>query len=151
MFRIYRDTRFSKDKTPYKTHFSAALGDRSKRGLGAGLLLPHRPRGHCCSPAAASIVPHPPILLTHSPPHRVAQPEALVARAARPRFKATYGGLADEDALARPPKGFAADTPHIDAIKLRHFFGMVRRSISSAIRRATSRARSPGISAICCR
>ena len=38
------------------------------------------------------------------------------------RFKATYGGLADEDSLARPPKGFAADAPHIDAIKCRHFF-----------------------------
>ena len=39
------------------------------------------------------------------------------------RFKATYGGLEDEDSLARPPKGFAPDTPHIDAIKNRHFFG----------------------------
>lgn len=26
IFRIYRDTRFSKDKTPYKTHFSAIIG-----------------------------------------------------------------------------------------------------------------------------
>ena len=39
------------------------------------------------------------------------------------RFKATYGGLEDEDSLARPPKGFAPDTPLIDAIKNRHFFG----------------------------
>ena len=36
MFRIYRDTRFSKDRTPYKTHFSAALNDRAKRGLAPG-------------------------------------------------------------------------------------------------------------------
>src|ERR1700704_6196246 len=36
MFRIYRDTRFSKDRTPYKTHFSAAIRDRSKRGLEPG-------------------------------------------------------------------------------------------------------------------
>src|SRR3989449_4722316 len=36
MFRIYRDTRFSKDKTPYKTHFSAAIRDRAKRGLEPG-------------------------------------------------------------------------------------------------------------------
>jgi uncharacterized protein (DUF2461 family) len=42
-----------------------------------------------------------------------------------PRFKRTYGGLAPEEALARPPRGFAADTPHIDAIKLKHFFGIV--------------------------
>ena len=36
MFRIYRDTRFYKDKTPYKTHFSAAIRDRAKRGLEPG-------------------------------------------------------------------------------------------------------------------
>ena len=27
--------------------------------------------------------------------------------------------------VARPPKGFSADTPHIETIKLRHFFGMI--------------------------
>ena len=42
-----------------------------------------------------------------------------------PRFRKTYDGFIDEDALVRPPKGFSADTPHIDAIKLRHFFAMV--------------------------
>ena len=31
----------------------------------------------------------------------------------------------DEDALARLPKGFSADTPHLDAIKLRHYFAMI--------------------------
>ena len=35
-FRIYRDTRFSKDKSPYKTHVAAsfALGRRRRRGTG---------------------------------------------------------------------------------------------------------------------
>jgi uncharacterized protein (DUF2461 family) len=39
------------------------------------------------------------------------------------RFAATYGGLMDEDRLQRPPKGYAADHPHIEAIKNKHFFG----------------------------
>ena len=30
----------------------------------------------------------------------------------------------EEDSLVRPPKGFSADTPHIEAIKLRHYFGL---------------------------
>lgn len=30
IFRIYRDTRFSKDKTPYKTHISAAFATKGK-------------------------------------------------------------------------------------------------------------------------
>jgi uncharacterized protein (TIGR02453 family) len=52
-------------------------------------------------------------------------PGALTRVLREPRFRKTYGGLAEEDALARPPKGFSADTPHIETIKLRHFFGMI--------------------------
>jgi uncharacterized protein (TIGR02453 family) len=40
VYRIYRDTRFSKDKTPYKTHLGAMLGtwyiQLSARGLAVG-------------------------------------------------------------------------------------------------------------------
>ncbi len=35
--------------------------------------------------------------------------DALIEFLADRRFAQTYGGLADEDALSRPPKGFAAD------------------------------------------
>ena len=47
-----------------------------------------------------------------------------------PRFSKTYDGLVQDDALARPPRGFSADTPHIETIKLRHFFGMVEIDLS---------------------
>lgn len=33
VFRIYRDTRFSKDKTPYKTHMSALVGPHGRKGM----------------------------------------------------------------------------------------------------------------------
>ena len=32
IFRIYRDTRFSKDKTPYKTHISAIISPKGRKG-----------------------------------------------------------------------------------------------------------------------
>lgn len=35
VFRIYRDTRFSKDKTPYKTHMGAVVGPGGRRALGS--------------------------------------------------------------------------------------------------------------------
>jgi uncharacterized protein (TIGR02453 family) len=54
-----------------------------------------------------------------------AKPGTLTKMLRNPRFKKTYDGFIEEDALVRPPKGFSADTPHIDAIKLRHFFAMV--------------------------
>ena len=35
-YRIYRDTRFSKDKTPYKTHFGVFLAKGGKKSMHAG-------------------------------------------------------------------------------------------------------------------
>jgi len=33
MFRLYKDTRFSKDKTPYKTHMAAIVGEGGRKGM----------------------------------------------------------------------------------------------------------------------
>ena len=121
MFRFYRDARFSKDKTPYETHFSAALGDRSKRGEAPGYYFRIDHAGTLFV-GGGIYRPHPPILLRIRR-HIAAKPEALSRVLRDRRFKATYGGFEDEDSLARPPKGFAPDTPLIDAIKNRHFFG----------------------------
>jgi uncharacterized protein (DUF2461 family) len=57
--------------------------------------------------------------------HIAVHPEALSRVLRDSRFKQTYAGLAQEESLARPPRGFAADLRHIEAIKLKHFFGIV--------------------------
>lgn len=38
-YRIYRDTRFSHDKTPFKTYFSAAVSDRGRKTMRAGFYI----------------------------------------------------------------------------------------------------------------
>ena len=90
MFRIYRDTRFSKDKTPYKTHFSAALGDRSKRGLAPGYYF-HIDHEGTLLVGGGIYRPHPPILLKIRR-HIAAHPDALSRLLRDRRFKSTYGG-----------------------------------------------------------
>ena len=42
LYRIYRDTRFSEDKTPLKTHVAAHFPSRSFRGRGRGTLSRNR-------------------------------------------------------------------------------------------------------------
>ena len=123
MFRIYRDTRFSKDKTPYKTHFSAAIRDRAKRGLEPGYYFHIDYKGMLLV-GGGIYRPEPPIL-ARIRRHIAARPASLTRLLRHPRFHKTYDGFIDEDALARPPKGFSTDTPHIDAIKLRHYFAMI--------------------------
>ena len=119
LFRIYRDMRFSKNKTPYKTHFSAVFGDKKTGapcyyfqidhqgmlGLGGGIYLP--------APATLKNIRN--AIVTDS----TGFSKVLKDK----RFAATYGSLLEEDRLKRPPKGFDANHAHIEAIKNKHFFG----------------------------
>ena len=123
MFRIYRDTRFHKDRAPYKTNFSAAIRERAKRGLEPGYYFEIDHKGILL--AGGGIYNPDPAILMRIRRYIAAKPGALTRALNHPRFAKTYGGMMDEDALARPPKGFAADSPHIDAIKQRHYFGLV--------------------------
>lgn len=50
LFRIYRDTRFSKDKSPYKTNFGASINGIGKKDGGAGYYLNISP-GECFTAA----------------------------------------------------------------------------------------------------
>lgn len=128
VFRIYRDTRFARDKAPYKTQFSAAIGDRSKRGQAPGYYF-HIDHAGMLMAGGGIYRPEPQILLAIRR-HIAAKPALLTRALADRRFAATYGGLADEDALSRPPKGFAADLPHIEAIRQRHFFAIVETDLA---------------------
>jgi uncharacterized protein (TIGR02453 family) len=127
MFRIYRDTRFSKDKTPYKTHFSAAIRDRSKRGLEPGYYFHIDHEGMLL--VGGGIYRPEPEILKCVRQYIAAKPETLTRMLRNPRFRKSYDGFIEEDALARPPKGFSADLKHIDAIKQRHYFGLVEVNI----------------------
>jgi uncharacterized protein (TIGR02453 family) len=122
MFRIYRDTRFSKDRTPYKTHFSAAIRDRSKRGLEPGYYFHIDHEGMLL--IGGGIYRPEPEILKRVRRYIATKPATLTTMLRSPRFKKTYGTFIEEDALSRPPKGYSVDTPHIEAIKLRHFFAM---------------------------
>jgi uncharacterized protein (TIGR02453 family) len=122
MFRIYRDTRFSKDRTPYKTHFSAAIRDRSKRGLEPGYYFHIDHEGMLL--IGGGIYRPEPEILKRVRRYIATKPATLTKMLRSPRFKKTYGTFIEEDALSRPPKGYSVDAPHIEAIKLRHFFAM---------------------------
>lgn len=118
-FRINRDIRFSKDKSPYKTHFSAVIAPGGKKDPGShyyfhidhlGILLV---AGGCYMPPADVLGR----IRRHIADHPQAFGKVLRARAMWKHFDA----FAEEGRLTRPPRGFAADTPHIDYIRQRSF------------------------------
>ncbi len=116
LFRIYRDTRFSKDKTPYKTHVGIYFRHaRSGEADTAGVYLHLEPRRAFL--AAGSWHPASPAL-KHIRDTLAARPEAWRSAIAAVGPEWT---LTDGDPLKRPPAGFSADLPLIDDIKRRSF------------------------------
>ena len=119
VFRIYRDTRFAHDKTPYKTHFGAYMasngGRKSPRG---GYYLHLNPDESFASTG-------------------VWCPELNVLKALRQsvydnidelneirsstEFSRYYKNFYDEDALKKTPAGFPKDFPDADLLKLKHY------------------------------
>lgn len=118
MYRIYRDTRFSADKRPLKTHVAAHFPSRAfAKGEGAGLYLEIAPRWVWMggglympsSPDLHAIRAH--IAGTHPKLHRLVT--------ARP-FTRTVGELGGER-LTRVPRGYLKDHPAAHYLQFRQF------------------------------
>jgi uncharacterized protein (TIGR02453 family) len=124
MFRINRDIRFSKDKSPYKTNAgcwfyhrtaSGRVGSEANEGsagfyfhlqpgksfLGGGLWMPPRPQLNKLRDTMAE-KPQPFLRMTRALPKR-------------------FGGLDDEGALKRMPRGYAEDHPAAKYLRYQSF------------------------------
>jgi uncharacterized protein (TIGR02453 family) len=127
LFRIYRDVRFSKNKDPYKTHFSAYIAARKDHKGDPGYYFQIDAKG-MLGMGGGIYMPEPPTL-KRVRDFIVAHPEKLSKLLKNKRFVDTYGGISEEDRMVRPPKGYDADLPHIEHIKNRHFFGWTELSL----------------------
>ena len=119
LFRIYRDTRFSADKTPLKTHAAAHFPSRRfPKGEGAGLYFEIAP-GHVWI-GGGSYMPTPDEL--RGIRERIAgEPRALRRIVTAAAFKKTFGAL-DGEQLSRVPRGYASDHPAADYLRHKQFF-----------------------------
>jgi uncharacterized protein (TIGR02453 family) len=118
LYRIYRDTRFSEDKTPLKTHVAAHFPSRAfGRSGGAGLYLEVAPTwvwigGGLYLPSTADLqVIREHIAATHPRLHRVATGAAFT------RQVGTLGG----ERLTRVPRGYARDHPAAHYLQFKQF------------------------------
>ncbi len=119
IFRIYRDTRFSNDKTPYKTHFGiyiASAGGRKSRR--AGYYLHLDPDG--CFVGTGVWGPEPNVLkaLRQSVFDNI---DELNEIRNNPEFSQYFNGFFEEDKLKNVPSGFPKDFPDAELLKLKHY------------------------------
>ena len=122
LFRIYRDTRFSKDKRPYKTmvgiHFRHDLG---KDAHAPGFYL-HIERNGCF--AGAGIWRPDAKSLQGIRSAIVEDPQAWKRATGGKRFRDLYD--LEGDRLKRPPKGFDSAHPLIEELKRKDFIGVAK-------------------------
>ena len=124
LIRVHRDMRFAKDSAPYKTNIGIQFRHEHGRDVHAPGYYLHIEPGQCFIGAG------------------IWRPEAAVLRAIRMEIadrpqawrrigsarkfaeKFEFGG----EQLARPPRGFSADAPCIDAIRRKDFIALAQLS-----------------------
>jgi uncharacterized protein (TIGR02453 family) len=118
LFRIYRDTRFSNNKLPYKTHVAAWWSHTGmEKTSGAGYYFQVSPKGVVI--AAGAYMPEKEQLaaIRHWLLDHHAEFRALLNK---PAVRKTFT-VFDGEALTRPPKGFPAEHPAMDLIKCKQW------------------------------
>lgn len=119
IFRINRDIRFSKDKTPYNVHRSASFSRAGAHRRG-GYYLRLEP-GNKSVVAGGFFNPEPKDLLRIRTEFQMDSTEIREILAA-PAFAKAYGGHFQAwDPVKTAPKGFSKDDPNIDLIRLKNF------------------------------
>jgi uncharacterized protein (TIGR02453 family) len=118
IYRIYRDTRFSPDKTPYKTQIAASFARRGMEKHGAaGYYFAISHKG---VDVGGGIYMPPPETLLAVRTYIAGRHAEFRQLAASSAIKRLLGAVQGEQ-LSRVPKGFSADHPAADLLRFKQF------------------------------
>lgn len=120
MFRIYRDARFSKDKTPYKTHAACHFRHQAGRDVHAPGFYVHIETDGV---QFGGGIWQPPARELNLIRDLIADSPAAWGKLRNSTAIKNAGGIRG-DSLKRPPRGFEAEAKHIEDIKRKSFFVM---------------------------
>jgi len=115
LFRIYRDTRFSSDKRPFKTHIGIHFSHCSGKDAHAPVFYLHLEPDNCF--AAAGI--------WHPDNHALTKVRMAIVRDAEQWAKVRKRLTLEGDRLSRPPRGFDPNHSFIDDLRMKDFVASV--------------------------
>lgn len=119
MFRIYRDTRFSNDKSPYKNHVACHFRHEAGKDAHAPGFYVHLEPKSVFFGGGVWMPPNPVLEKIRST--IVENPNAWKRVVTNASFKKRFGGI-EGDKLKRPPRGYEKDHPFIEDLKRKSFF-----------------------------
>jgi uncharacterized protein (TIGR02453 family) len=118
VMRIYRDIRFSKDKTPYKNNFGIGISQKGKSFAGPGYYVHVQPgksfiAGGCWEPLPEQLK-----AIRQEIDYNGADWHDVIGA---PDFVSSFGAPDEESALKVMPRGYPSDHPDIRYLKLKNF------------------------------
>ncbi|ANH82869.1 TIGR02453 family protein [Niabella ginsenosidivorans] len=120
MFRINRDVRFSKDKSPYKTNFGASINAEGKKSMKAGYYFHLSPGESFIGGGLWHPLPADLNKLRQEIDYNLPEFQKILSAK---KFKTTYSGLYAEEGqlLSRVPKGYEPDNPAAAYLKYKSY------------------------------
>jgi len=130
MFRIYRDVRFSRDKSPYKTHAGVQFRHEAGRDAHApGFYLHLDPDGLFFGGG----VWKPPAPVLNRIRNHIVDNARSWSRIRNTEKLLASGGIRGDE-LKRPPRGFDADHRHVDDLRKKSFYVAVEAPAKRALK-----------------
>ncbi len=118
MFRINRDVRFSKDKSPYKTNFGGFIAKGGRNGMNAGYYL-HIEPGKCFLGGGSYLPPADQLKMIRTEIYFNATTfKKIITNKA---FINYFSEIWDDNKLKNPPKDFPKDFEDIELLKFRNY------------------------------
>lgn len=130
MFRIYRDVRFSKDKSPYKMNFSAMISKEGRKEMkNYGYYLQFQPGETFLAageyePSAESLAK-----IRQEIDYNTSEFKAIITK---PEFIHLYGRMQGKQ-LKTAPKGYDKEHPEIDLLRYTQFYFVTKFSEKEAL------------------
>jgi uncharacterized protein (TIGR02453 family) len=123
MFRINRDVRFSKDKSPYKTNFGAFINRGGKKSIYAGYYFHCEPGENFVGGGLWMPMPDALKKVRQEIDYCFDEFSKIINSK---KFKTVHGDVhrGEDMMLTRPPKGYDESNPAIEFIKLKSFIAM---------------------------
>jgi uncharacterized protein (TIGR02453 family) len=123
MFRINRDVRFSKNKSPYKTNLGASISSGGKKSPFAGYYVHIEPGASFAGGGMWMPMPEQLAKVRQEIDYNFDEFLSLIKS---PAFKKQYQQLytGDDVSLSRVPKGYDAENPAAEYLKLKSFIAM---------------------------